>query len=257
VLAGNVRSTLRLDESIGAVRDRLDADVQPASQVIVIAASDDQAETARQIAQEAAIVFTRLVDARFGTRTPPLQAAVIDSAHALSPPNRHFVRNALIGGAAGLLLGTAAFVLLAGRAPVPDTAGRDLREREETLAQRVEAVTKRERELARHAGRLAARERELEARAAAVAPQPPEPVVAEPTPAPEPAPTPPALTAGGGWNVNELQHAVDAQRDASPEALEQWRTYLFFLRDHAAIDGSLPPQFDGLVEDVFADLIRR
>jgi hypothetical protein len=253
VLAGNVRSTLRLDESVGDVRDRLDAEVQPASQVIVIAASDDQAETARQIAQEAAAVFTRLVDARFGTGMPPLQAAVIDSAHVLSAPNRHFLRNALVGGAAGLLLGAAAVALLAGGAWPPDTAGRDLWEREKALAQRVNEVTKRERELARHAGRLAAREREVEARAAEA--RPPVPVVAESTTPPEPAARAPS--AAGGWNVNELQRAVDAQRDAPPDALEQWRTYLFFLRDHAAIDGSLPSQFDSLVEDVFADLIRR
>jgi uncharacterized membrane-anchored protein YhcB (DUF1043 family) len=258
VLAGNVRSTLRLDESVAAVRDRLDAEVQAASQVIVVSASDQEAETARQIAQEAAVVFTRLVDARFGTRTPPLHAAVIDSAQALSAPNRHFLRNTLIGAVAGLLLGVAAAALLAGRAPTPDRAGRDLWEREKMLAQRVKEVTKRERELAKRAGRLAVRERELEARSAAAAASPKaptsEPVVTDATIEPAPARTVP--TGGGGWNVNELQRAVDAHRNAPPEVLEQWRTYLFFLRDQAAIDGSLPPQFDGLVDDVFGDLVR-
>src|SRR5687768_3780538 len=43
VLAGNVRSTLRLDESSEEVRERLEAEIRPASQVLVIAASDDDA----------------------------------------------------------------------------------------------------------------------------------------------------------------------------------------------------------------------
>jgi hypothetical protein len=253
VLAGNVRSTLRLDESIADVRDRLDAEVRPASQVIVLAATDEQGEIARQIAQEAAAVFTRLVDARFGTRTPPLQAAVLDSAHALSAEDRHFVRNALIGAAAGLLIGAVAAVLLGGAAlPVrAEAVPADLRERERALERRIKEVTKREREIARQAGRLAAREKQLETRPA----RPPAP---EPTPAPPPAeaPTAVAVSGAGGWNVNELERAVDARTDVSAETLEQWRTYLFFLRDHAEIDGRLPPRFDSLVEDVFDQLLR-
>jgi len=39
------------------------------------------------------------------------------------------------------------------------------------------------------------------------------------------------------------------------EQAEEWRTYLFFLREHATSDGSLPRQFDGLVEDVFGALL--
>jgi hypothetical protein len=148
---------------------------------------------------------------------------------------------------------------MAGIAPrEPDTAGRDLGEREKAIAQRVKEVTKRERELAKQAGRLAAREREFETRSAAAAQR------REPKPVPEPAPAPaqPAATAAapsavGGWNINELQHAVDSQTEAAPDMQEQWRTYLFFLREHAAIDGSLPSQFDGLIDDVFGDLIRR
>ena len=53
--------------------------------------------------------------------------------------------------------------------------------------------------------------------------------------------------------MHDLQHAVDARSEASPEQAEEWRTYLFFLRAHASADGSLPTQFDGLIEDVFGD----
>ena len=40
-----------------------------------------------------------------------------------------------------------------------------------------------------------------------------------------------------------------------PDRLEDWNTYLFFLRDHATIDGSLPSTFDGLIVEVFADVL--
>jgi hypothetical protein len=33
-------------------------------------------------------------------------------------------------------------------------------------------------------------------------------------------------------------------------------TYLFYLREHAAVDGSLPRSFDGLVNEVFGSLLR-
>jgi len=93
----------------------------------------------------------------------------------------------------------------------------------------------------------------------APAPPPPQPEP-EPEPArePEPGPTAPPVPAirstVGGWNVNDLQRAVDSHRGASPEEIEHWRTYLFFLREHASSDGSLPSQFDSLIEDVFAEV---
>ena len=65
-----------------------------------------------------------------------------------------------------------------------------------------------------------------------------------------------AAQRAGSWNVNDLQRTVDAQTEASPEQREEWRTYLFFLREHASADGALPSQFDGLVEDVFGSLSR-
>ena len=57
--------------------------------------------------------------------------------------------------------------------------------------------------------------------------------------------------------MNDLEWTVDGQTEASPEQREEWRTYLFFLREHASSDGALPSQFDGLVEDVFGSLCAR
>jgi hypothetical protein len=238
VLAGNVRATLRLQSSVEDIRDRLDASIRPDTQVIVLAATDAHGDQARQLTQESALVFAQLVANRFAHAKPPLQAAVLDSAHTLSGPERHFLRNAFIGAAVGLLLGSAAAMLLGGGGVGADG---DLRRRETELARRVHAVTARERELAARVGMLAARERELEAR---------DVVEAEA----------PAAVAGsnatGGWNVDRLASLVEAHASAAPDKREEWEAYLFFLRQHAEADGSLPSQFDDLVNDVFGDVIR-
>jgi hypothetical protein len=270
VVAGNVRSTLRLTESTETLRRRLHATVRPQSQVIAILATDAVADHARQVAQEAAVVFGQLVEARFATGDPELHAAVLDSAHVLAGPDRHFLRNLSIGALVGLLLGSAGmFVLASGaRAPVVTAAeDTDLKRREQLLEERVRSVSARERALAAHAGKLTAREQELEARAAkldaseselaarAAAPPPPPP---EPDPTPEPAAAPaePAMPAPAGtWNLDELQSLVDAETTATPEQAEEWRTYLFFLRQHTSADGSLPRSLDGLVSDVFGELL--
>jgi hypothetical protein len=269
VVAANVRSTLRLTKSTLELRRQLHATVRPQSEVIAISATDELADHARQVAQEAAAVFAQLVDARFGTGKPELHAAVLDSAHVLGGPDRHLVRNGLIGALVGLLLGSAAmFVLASGTREVIADAGddRDLRKREGLLEQRVKGVTARERALGDRAGKLAAREQELEARAAkltaserkvealAAAPPPPTP---EPVLAPEPEAGPALPTRAGAWNLNDLQRAVDAYTGASPEQAEGWRTYLFFLREHASPDGSLPRSLDPLIADVFAEILHR
>ena len=302
VLAGNVRSTLRLPESTAELRRHLHADVRAGSQVIVIAATEGQADHARQVAQEAAVVFSQLVDAHFGTAKPELHAALLDSAHVLASSDRHVLRNSLAGALVGLLLGAAATFVLASRSELlPDGVvdDADFKKRERVLEKRVQAVTARERALAGQAGKLASRERELDEREAAQARAERElqaravevaatkrelaeragevaagerelqqraaavPAPAEPEHLPEPvveAPEPvPAARAArsGGWNFEDLQRTVDAQTDVSPDQAEEWRTYLFFLREHAAADGSLPSQFDGLVEDVFGALVVR
>ncbi|MGZ4375335.1 MAG: YveK family protein [Gaiellaceae bacterium] len=287
VVAGNVKSTLRLPESAESLRRHLDASVRPGSEVIAITATDASADRARQLAQEAAVVFGQLVEARFGTSTTELHAAGLDSAHVLAGPDRHFLRNGLIGALVGLLLGAAAMFVLAGRrreAPVvvPDGDDRELEERERLLEERLKTVTARERELATRVGKAAARDKESEARSAELAareqalddrvaklakqereleqrpapppPPPPPPPEPEPEPEPTPEPAPERITRAGAWNVNDLERAVAAQSNASAEQAEEWSTYLFFLREHASSDGALPPQFDGLIEDVFGSI---
>jgi capsular polysaccharide biosynthesis protein len=298
VVAGNVRSTLRLTESTEKVRSRLHAKVQPQSEVIVISATDPNADHARQLAQEAAVVFAQLVDARFGTGKPELHAAVLDSAHVQGGPDRHFLRNGLIGALVGLLVGAAAMFVRASSTPLVRAEGLDdpaLGNREDVLAKRVEGVTARERALAEHSAKLAARERELDERDARLAAGerdltarvsevvvnqrklvkreeelaagerelqklailPPLPEPEEAVVVPEPLEEPLVAPRAGSWNLNQLQRAVDAESEASVEQVEEWHTYLYFLRGHAAADGSLPRQFDGLVEDVFSAVVDR
>jgi hypothetical protein len=274
VVAANVRSTLRLKESTQELRRQLHATVRPQSEVIAISATDEVADHARQVAQEAALVFAQLVDVRFGTGEPALHAVVLDSAHVLGGPDRRLVRNGLIGALVGLLLGSASmFVLASGTRPVVAAAGdeHDLGRREGLLEQRVKGVTARERALADRAGKLAAREQkldarkqELEARAASkrepeALPASPPPPLPEPVPAPAPeAKAEPALpTRAGTWNLNELQRAVEAYADPTPEQAESWRTYLYFVREHASPDGTLPRSLDPLIGDIFGEALNR
>jgi hypothetical protein len=272
VVAGNVRSTLRLTESTETLRRHLHATVRPGSTVIAISATDDVADHARQLAQEAANVFAQLVQSRFGTGSPELHAAVLDSAHVLSGPDRHYGRNLAIGGLVGLLLGSAAMFVLASREPrtiVPGVDDTEVRKREQLLEERLSSVSARERALAAHAGKLTTREQALEARAAkvdeaeqglaeaAVTPPPPPESAPAPELLPEPAPPAAEPVRTGAWNLEDLQRMVDTATGASPEQLEEWRTYLFFLREHAASDSALPRSMDSLINDVFAGLVDR
>jgi hypothetical protein len=137
-------------------------------------------------------------------------------------------------------------------APTPEPADdSDLVEREQALAERerrleerVAAVTKRELAIARAAARPA---------------PPPEPVpIAKPEPEPEPEPAPPTAIPradGGAYNLTALERLVDERGGAHPERAEEWSSYLYFLRDYASADGSLPQTFDSLVEETFEPLL--
>lgn len=267
LLEQNVAQTLRLSRP-----PRVSARAEE-GRVLTLSVVAGSGERARQIDAEAAQVLTQLVDARFGPAR--VEATVLDPAHPVEQTSPTPLRNLLLCGLIGLALGVAAAVALARRRYVPAIAGAVDPNAERRLRRRIEEVAKRERALARRAGELAARESALKASqgelagresdlkrresdvAKAVREPPPEPEVV-PAPAPEPAfdPEPAtAVTRAGAWNIHDLQHAVDARADASLEQAEEWRTYLFFLRQHAASDGSLPPQFDGLVLDVFGELL--
>jgi hypothetical protein len=58
-------------------------------------------------------------------------------------------------------------------------------------------------------------------------------------------------------NVETLAQLVEQHEDAYPERAEEWRMYVTYLRDFAAPDGRLPSTFDGLVAEVFGDLLDR
>jgi hypothetical protein len=142
------------------------------------------------------------------------------------------------------------------REPEPRTAAADP-EVERRLEARIDQVARRERAMAQRAGRLAAREADLQRREAALreaAAAPPEPAP-EPEPEPEQQPQPPAPRAGG-WTLQALQTLTADRTHAGASAAQQeeWSTYLFLLREHAAADGTLPASFDGLVNDVFGPL---
>ena len=259
VLASNVGSTLRLRESTEHLRRRIQASIRPNSQVIVISASDRTAERARQIAQEAAVVLTQLVGARFGRAAPPLSAGVLDPAHSLSGSVRYPGRDTLHGAGLGLLFGFAALGALGftgAREAEPQSDDRELSDREEVLERRIESVAERERAVGRLAGELAARRATVggeDLRREEAAP------TLETASVPERSPASTVqqesyVRGTGPLNVNELERRIEARSDSAPEQVEQWRTYLFFLRAHAAVDGTLPESFGPLVSEVFGEL---
>ena len=78
--------------------------------------------------------------------------------------------------------------------------------------------------------------------------------IAEPEPEPE---LPPAAAAPFVLpTLTELERLVAAAEGAKPERTEEWRWYLFYLRDFAAADGTLDDTFGLLVETAFGDLLQ-
>lgn len=130
----------------------------------------------------------------------------------------------------------------------------ELADRERQLAARIAAAAKREAELARRAAEVALRERESaaeqeEAAAAAAAAAEAAAVAAPPPPAS------PGGATGGRYNLVGLEQLVGERGGAFPERLEEWSSYLYFLREYAASDGSLPASFDPLVGDTFGEIL--
>ncbi len=269
LLEQNVAQTLRLSEppSVSAEAGR--------GGVLTLSVEASTSERARQIDAEAAQVLTQLVDRRFGSAR--LSATVLDPAHVVEQTSPTPERNLLIAGLAGLILGLAVAVMRARGLPEVAPAGAAGVDPgvERRLRKRIDEVSKRERAMAKRAGELAARERalgeqaaalerrrhELEEREAAPESEPVAVAVAEPEPQPveePPAAEEPAVPVPapgeGGWTIEALERLVGEHRDASPERVEEWETYLFLLRGHAEIDGSIPSNFDALIDEVFGDI---
>jgi hypothetical protein len=164
------------------------------------------------------------------------------------------------------------------RQPASPTVDPEVAQR---LERRAALVTARERELARRVGGVAARERELEEEAAALAERLADLERREaalddraaredgPTAAAAPAPEPAADGRAGAasstgasdddepgrWNLEALSRLVGERGDEFPDRLDEWNSYLFFLRQHADAAGRLPRSFDWLVEDTFRELV--
>jgi hypothetical protein len=83
----------------------------------------------------------------------------------------------------------------------------------------------------------------------------PEPVVAAPLPPePAPAPTPPPRRSRMP-RLPELERLVAREIDVHPDLADEWRWYLFYLRDFANVDGELPESFALLVRIAFAAIL--
>ena len=67
----------------------------------------------------------------------------------------------------------------------------------------------------------------------------------------------PAAAAGSlaRWNLHELENLVRSRGDQYPDRVPEWESYLFFLRDYASSDGSVPETFDWLIQDAFSELV--
>jgi capsular polysaccharide biosynthesis protein len=169
---------------------------------------------------------------------------------------------------------------------IDEAAAEALAAREAALQARIAELTQREIGLARRAAELAgrdqaaqARSKELELRAAEldeakrraqVVPVPePEP---EPEPEREPDPEPiplrvavpapaeaPPVPAGeeqtGAWNLMVLERLVNDRGEEFPDKRDEWSSYLYFLREYAEPDGTVPSSFDWLIQETFSELV--
>jgi hypothetical protein len=103
-------------------------------------------------------------------------------------------------------------------------------------------------------------EAEPERRRLAAVEEPEPEEASEPAPAPEPDAEPAALVfslprGGRSWGLWELDRLVEDHAEDDPIRTEERRAVLYFLRDHAALDGTIPPEFESVVQETFGDLL--
>ncbi len=233
--------------------------------ILTVSVEAGSRDRARQIDAEAVVVLIQKVAQRFGSTG--VTSTVLDPAHPAEQTSPTPERNLLIAGLIGLAAGAAGAAALARQRRMPMIEGGVDPNVERRLRSRMDEVTKRERALARRAGELAKREKQLERReeelaAAAARPSPSSPPPREPESLALPEahaqqPEPPTLLepVPGEWTLGALERRMQEHANADPARYEKWKTYLFFLREHADHDGRLPSSFDALVADVFGDLI--
>jgi hypothetical protein len=251
LLEQNVAQTLRLSHP-----PRVTAEAEGGG-VLKLSVEAGSRDRARQIDAEVVLVLTQLVGARFGNTQ--VETTVVDPSHPVEQTSPTPGRNLLIGGLIGLGLGLAASVALARGDPRRFVGGAVDPGVERRLKARIDAVAKRERALAKRAAELAVRERALAEGRTEPEPEPvPEPgrVVAAELIEHERGPAPAAPSFGSvPQNLDELERRVRQRSHEFPDRVEEWNSYLFFLREHADSAGTLPPSFDSLVADVFGELV--
>jgi capsular polysaccharide biosynthesis protein len=108
-VAANVIRDLDLKESPSALLDRIDVTTDGTA-LLRVRVEDSSATRAKQIAQEAALVFTQLVKNRFASAdgAAAIGVAVFDPAHTLpGRTGRGWARNLFWGVVLGALVGAA------------------------------------------------------------------------------------------------------------------------------------------------------
>jgi capsular polysaccharide biosynthesis protein len=183
---------------------------------------------------------------------------------------------------AAAVTNTAAGEALDARSAALDARVKELTQREIGLARRAAEVAKREEKSAARAKELAALATELgeqvdrvqaeqaEIREARVEEPELQPGVARVVAAPavsEPAPptSTPAVVAPrvgvdgydstGAWNLMALERLVNDRGAEFPDRRDEWASYLYFLREYAAPDGTVPSSFDWLIHETFSELV--
>ena len=232
LIAADVIANLRLRESPQALLRHVDARVV-APGLVRVRATEKTALRAEQVVQEITLVFPRIVHARF-TGNGALRANVWDPARVVGRTGRGWSESMGAAAAASVFLWLLAW-----------------------------APWRRVRLLSLHPRAAPEAPGNAEVRAeTTIATEPPSRV-----PAPEPTSdtvvqeqpgTVEAAAPANGvrrLNLGELESLVDAARERFPGRVDEWRAYVFYLRDHAETDGSLPENFRPLIEDVFAELL--
>jgi capsular polysaccharide biosynthesis protein len=248
-VADSVADNLRLG-SAEELLERIEVDTRERSALLRLSVNADERDEARRSAQEIAQVFTVLYNSRFG---PDVTASVWEGARTDDDPvSPRPLLNLVLGGLLGATAGLAVAALRRPRRPTEESV-ETTQAPSARLGARVDAVTARELALARRAAELALRERAL----AAGAPARVETTQAAPE-APEPERRAEELAVPAGrWTLEDVERLVAEQGPEFPERAEELKTYLDSIRGVAESDGSLPGGVEGLVEDVFADLIAR
>ena len=222
-------ANLRLEESADDLLDRTSVQTEAGSSLVRITVEAPSREEARRSVQELTELATVLFNGRYG---PETAAAVWEAPRAqadrVSPrPARNLALGALLGALLGsLLVSLAGGALPRGRSE-PETP--------------------------------AARDHEPPP---VPAPVPPPQLVSEPIPAPEPPSEPepagpflpPRL---GEWRLADVERLLAEQGPAFPDRVEELRWYLDSIRGVAGSDGRLPGGVEGVMEEVFRDLIDR